>query len=81
MSELFIFIARARQMLLCLRVNLSSGCRWASFQKKKKKSEEIKWKMKEMYIVIAVQCVAGYTACSSMTAGNAGLDVALRVSF
>lgn len=51
------------------------------FSKKKRKVGEKNEKMKEMYIVIAVQCVAGYTARSSMTAGNAGLDVALRVSF
>lgn len=62
-------------MLLRLRVNLSSRCRRASFENVKK------GEMKEMYIVIAVQCAASYTALSSMTAGNAGLDVALRVSF
>jgi len=37
-------------------------------------------KRKKIYIAIVVQCVVSYTARSSMTAGNAGLDVALRVS-
>lgn len=37
-------------------------------------------KKKKKYIVIAVWSAVSYTAHSSMTAGNAGLDVALCVS-
>lgn len=36
-----------------------------------------KKKKEKKYIVIAVQRVVSYTVRSSMTAGNAGLDVAL----
>lgn len=37
-------------------------------------------KKEKKYIVIAVRRVVSHTARSSMTAGNVGLDVALRVS-
>lgn len=37
-------------------------------------------KKKKKYIVKAVRSAVSYTACSTMTAGNAGLDLALCVS-
>ncbi len=44
-----------------------------------KKSKKWRRKRGKKYIVIAVRRVVSYTVRSSMTAGNAGLDVALCV--
>lgn len=61
-------------MLFHKRVNLSDKFQRAPTCKKKK--SEIELKMKK-YSVKAVQAAISYTVRSSMTAGNAGLDVAL----
>lgn len=54
-----------------------SMCSYAKKKKGRKSGGEREEEKK--YIVIAVRRVVSYTVHSSMTAGNAGLDVALCV--
>lgn len=49
-------------------------------KRKRKKKVKNGGEKEEKYIVKAVRSAVSYTACSTMTAGNAGLDVALCVS-
>lgn len=51
-------------------------------KKKRKRKKKVKngGEKEEKYIVKAVRSAVSYTARSTMTAGNAGLDIALCVS-